>query len=139
MDLLESLYDMPEFFVEVEGVRSDKKVQSTGIRQGCPLSPYLFIMVMDCVFEIVQPVARMFCAKYFQNPNNGTATFDRVEGLGVEFSELLFADDTLLFAANGHSLDTLLWAVECVSGAYGLKLNRSKCQQISVNKAYQVH
>ena len=139
MRLLESLYAAPEFFVEVEGVKSGTRVQSTGIRQGCPLSPYLFVMVMNCVFDIVEPVAKIFCRKFFQGSKDEQVQFQHVEGLGIHFSELLFADDTLLFAEDGHSLDTLLWAVECVSGAYGLKLNRGKCQQISINKAQQVY
>ena len=50
----------------------------------------------------------------------------------LDFSELLFADDTLIFAAPGHSLDAFLWAVEAVSGVYGLALNRTKCARISL-------
>ena len=52
----------------------------------------------------------------------------------VSISELLFADDTLIFAAPGHSLDAFLWAIEAVSGVYGLKLNRSKCARISLKE-----
>ena len=51
---------------------------------------------------------------------------------GLTFSELLFADDTLIFATPGHSLEAFLWAVESVSSAYGLKLNQTKCARMSL-------
>ena len=139
VNLIKSLYDAPKFFVEVEGVKSQMETQCTGIRQGCPLSPYLFIMVMNCVFELVEPVAKLFCEHFFQNITVEGTEFRHVEGLGITFSEILFADDTLLFAESGHSVDALLWAVECGSGAFGLKLNRGKCQQLSINRAHQVY
>ena len=80
IELLESLYAAPEFFVEVEGVKSKTATQSTGIRQGCPLSPYLFVMVMNCVFEIVEPIAQIFCRKFFADTKTGQTNFQHVEG-----------------------------------------------------------
>ena len=50
----------------------------------------------------------------------------------LNISELLFADDTLIFAEPGHSFDAFLWAIEAVSGVYGLALNRNKCTRISL-------
>ena len=38
--MIMAMYNQPEFYVEIDGIKSDRKVQSTGIRQGCPLSPY---------------------------------------------------------------------------------------------------
>ena len=52
----------------------------------------------------------------------------------IDFSELLFADDTLIFAEPGCSLDAFLWAVEAVSGVYGLALNRTKCARMSLKQ-----
>ena len=53
-----------------------------------------------------------------------------MEQLGI--SELLLDDDTLIFAAPGHSFDAFLWAIEAVSAVYGLKLNREKCARLSL-------
>ena len=53
--------------------------------------------------------------------------FETFRGHDIKFTEILFADDTLLFAADGESMNRLLHTVEHVSGLFGLMLNRSKC------------
>ena len=42
-------YKKTVFFVEDDFGKSETKTQSSGIRQGCPPSPYLFVLVMTCI------------------------------------------------------------------------------------------
>eukprot|EP00975_Prorocentrum_lima_P045299 9485382-Prorocentrum_lima.AAC.1 len=49
-----SLYDSPEFTVALHGETSTPYPQARGIRQGCPLSPYLFIAVMTVIFSDIK-------------------------------------------------------------------------------------
>ena len=126
MNLVSAIYANPRFMVEVEGTKSSWKRQRSGIRQGCPLSPYLFIMIMSRVFQQVDLVKRAFCGK-LKNEN-----FRGCDMTGIDFSEILFADDTLIFAEESASLEAMLWAVESVSAAYGLRLNRTKCVILSL-------
>ena len=48
-DVIADCYRNPQFFVQDNFGCSDRKVQSSGIRQGCPLSPFLFVLVMTCI------------------------------------------------------------------------------------------
>ena len=125
VEMIRKMYENPRFYVEVDGVKSTWKKQEKGIRQGCPLSPYLFIMVMNRVFEQVNAhtdaLTNLISARNFQE----------FEMEGLKISELLFADDTLIFAQDKDSIEGLLWAVEVISGIYGLKLNKDKCVEIS--------
>ena len=56
-DVIADCYKNPQFFIKDNFGRSDKKVQSSGIRQGCPLSPYLFVLVMIGAYN--KPFLRM--------------------------------------------------------------------------------
>ena len=42
IDLIKMMYKHQEFMVETNGIKSNWKKQTGGIRQGCPMSPYLF-------------------------------------------------------------------------------------------------
>eukprot|EP00973_Karenia_brevis_P033947 4684374-Karenia_brevis.AAC.1 len=53
VEVITSLYENPTFEVEINGVKSTRKRQKRGIRQGCPLSPNLFVILMTTLFHDV--------------------------------------------------------------------------------------
>ena len=96
---------------------------NTGILQGDPLAPYLFIIVLDYALR--------------------TAIDDR-EGLTLtsrrssrhpasHLSDLDYADDIALFADTIHEAELLLHKVESASKSTGLFLNPSKTKYIHIN------
>ena len=46
INIIKSMYNGPEFRVELEGHTSKWYKQYTGISQGCPLSPFLFSILL---------------------------------------------------------------------------------------------
>lgn len=51
VSLVEMLYGDTQFKIEIEGFESEWMPQQTGIRQGCPLSPDLFLIIMTTLFH----------------------------------------------------------------------------------------
>ncbi len=54
--VVKSLYHETNFFIERNGYQSDFCRQAAGIRQGCPLSPYLFLIAMTALFHDVRTI-----------------------------------------------------------------------------------
>ena len=66
---IEALYSNPAFWTEIDKVRSSTHPQSRGIRQGCTLSPYLFIIAMSSLVEMVLQTSH----HGRRNPQHGVA------------------------------------------------------------------
>ena len=59
INLVKMLYKQPEFMVETGGKQSKWKQQKSGIRQGCPMSPYLFLIAMTAIFDDIKNIKQM--------------------------------------------------------------------------------
>ena len=50
-NVVKTIYKIPDFKTEMEGISSAWLKQETGLRQGCPLSPYHFLIVLTVIFH----------------------------------------------------------------------------------------
>ncbi|KAH9698518.1 reverse transcriptase domain-containing protein [Citrus sinensis] len=103
------------FSIVINGVVSGMIKPQRGLRQGCPLSPYLFII----------------CAEVFSNLLAQAEQKKLIQGLRfgkeVSVSHLLFADDSLIFVRAAVEDCSHLKAVfECYSRASGQIFNYQK-------------
>jgi len=121
-ELCKSLYKYKEFMVEIDGDTSEKMGQTTGIRQGCPLSPYLFILLMD-----------KLCRDIISDPE-----YPGDENTNLTFKQLLYADDTVIFSQKRNEVEKILKLFETKGLQFGLKLNYSKCVHIQINTRERV-
>jgi hypothetical protein len=94
---------------------------SHGLRQGDPLSPFLFVIVMEALSKmIIATVDRGFLSSFSVGSRPPA----------VNISHLLFADDTLIFCgANPSHLRVLLLLFKAVSG---FKVNLTKSTWVPV-------
>ncbi|KAI3356692.1 hypothetical protein L3Q82_003377 [Scortum barcoo] len=94
-----SLYDRSRSLVRIAGSKSDLFPVHVGLRQGCPLSPVLFIIFMDRI------------SRRSQGPEGVRFGNHRI-------SSLLFADDVVLLASSSQDLQHVLgwFAAECEGG-----------------------
>ena len=109
-ELIKHIYTRPKFRVSCDEGKSDFFFQRSGIRQGCPLSPYLFILVMSAMFADIK--SRLNTPK------------QREPMPGILFSEILFADDSLIFGEHTASLNKLLKEIELESAYYNTNFKR---------------
>ncbi|KAK7916392.1 hypothetical protein WMY93_012153 [Mugilogobius chulae] len=110
-----SLYDRSRSCVHIAGSKSDLFPVHAGLRQGCPLSPVLFIVFMDRI------------SRRSQGPE------------GVQFgdhriSSLLFADDVVLMASSNQDLQHALgrFAAECEAAE--MKISSSKSEAMVLDR-----
>ncbi|KAK3534617.1 hypothetical protein QTP86_016770, partial [Hemibagrus guttatus] len=109
------LYNRSRSLVRIASCKSDLFPVHVGLRQGCPLSPVLFIVFMDRISRCSQGLE------------------------GVRFGDhrislLIFADDVVLLAPSSLDLQHALrhFAAECE--AAGMRVSTSKSEAMVLNR-----
>ena len=117
MSVIRSFYVNPQFRIKDNQGNSQYYKQRAGIRQGCPLSPYLFIILMTCLLHDVHDGDKLRLRE------------QRI--VGTMTDEVLYADDAICMTQDEEAIQRLLKEIEALGHTYGLRLNRGKCEFLS--------
>ncbi|RVW33333.1 putative ribonuclease H protein [Vitis vinifera] len=88
-----------EFYERGRQILDAALVANEGLRQGDPLSPYLFVLGMEALSSLINRAVR-----------GGFLSGCRIggrEGVGIQVTHLLFADDTLVFCDDSRAMGSL--------------------------------
>jgi hypothetical protein len=101
------------------------------VRQGDPLSPFLFVLIMEAFSRMISAIySRGLISGFYV----GTMGYNR-----VEVSHLLFADYTLVFCgADASQISYLGTLLVCFEAVFGLKVNLTKSALIPVGSLEDV-
>ena len=118
LKIITSLYTNATFFTKSALGGQVTGSVGSGIRQGCPLSPYLFIMVLTVILEDVD----------WNLLSGGVAT--NTWSVLRPVDDLEYADDTLLLSLTTAQLQAILTALETQAALYGMYLNCTKTEML---------
>ena len=91
---------------------TDPRIQRAGIRQGCPLSPYLLIMLMTVIMYDAEKGLTEQELEIVENSK-----------LHKQVScKLFYAGDTIIMAQTAEAAEIILHRTEVESHKYALKL-----------------
>jgi hypothetical protein len=99
------------------GETSARHRQLSGICQGCPLSPFLFVIVMTVLMD----VARAQLGQESQEAIGQNRLYD-----------ILYADDTIILGTSAPCVAELALAIERAGAQFGMSLHWGKTQALSV-------
>ncbi|PNX73125.1 ribonuclease H [Trifolium pratense] len=118
VNIIQHCITSPSFKILWNDDKTDTFTPTRGIRQGDPLSPYLFFICMD---RLSHMIADQVEARYWKPM--------RACRYGPQISHLLFANDLLLFAeASIEQAHCILNCLDIFCKASGQKINSQKTE-----------
>jgi len=109
---IELLYTNVSSCVTNNGHASEFFPVTRGIRQGCPISAMLFIMIVELL------------ANYLKSSDN-------IKGIDIDDESFIItqlADDTTLFLQDINSITNAMYVLDSFYECSGLRLNKQKCE-----------
>ena len=115
--LIEECLSTASFSISINGALGGFFNSTKGIRQGDPLSPYLFVLAMECLSRLL--TARFDAGNIGYHP--------RTEN--VKISHLMFADDVMIFFdGSSNSLHGIAECLDDFASWSGLSMNTTKTE-----------
>ncbi|WKA08526.1 hypothetical protein VitviT2T_026242 [Vitis vinifera] len=120
-----------KFSLLVNGSPSGFFQSTRGLRQGDPLSPYLFVIAMEVFSSMMRrAISGGYLAGWKVSGGRGE---------GMHISHLLFADDTLVFCEDSPDEMTYLsWLLMWFEACSGLRINLEKSEIIPVGRVLNI-
>ena len=118
LEFIKNVYQNRQFFVQDMGQQSKYRAHFHGISQGCPLSPFLFVMLMTVIMHDAT-------SKLQNSFGNVLATLLCVQ-------DLMYANDTLLIDHSPASVQKYMDVVISTGEEYGLQINWFKVDLLGV-------
>ena len=112
---IETIYKKANCSIKMHTGTSPRFDLGCGIRQGCPVSPYLFLICAQLLSDFIK-----------QSPLKGISIADRE----IIISQL--ADDTSVFLKNATQVSIAVNRISVFSRASGLHLNLNKCELLPI-------
>ena len=124
---IEACISLVQFSVLVNSSLEGFFSSSKGYWQGDPLSPLLFLLIMEVLSRMLRKVEVAGLIWGFSVGGNATE--------GLRISHLLFADDTILFCdADLDQLSYIRIVLSCFKAVTGLRVNMAKSEMVPVGE-----
>ena len=118
INLLKSLYSHSRGCVRVYDSLSPEFTTKSGVRQGCPISPFLFNFVIDSPPETA----------FSLSPHSGVQLLP-----GGTVSDLEYVDDVVLLSEDPGSLQDLLCSLDKSAAMFRVRFVLLKCKVVLQN------
>ena len=120
VDMIRAIYTARKFLVRDAGSTSGWHPQHYGICQGCPLSPFLFVLVMTVLLHDAKE-------KVATQSDDSVAVLPE-----LLVRDLVYADDTLIVDVESSGAQSFMEAIGEAGMEYGLSFNWSKLEALPV-------
>ena len=111
LNIIKAIYSKPVANIKLNGEKLEAIPLKSGTRQGCPLSPYLFNIVLEVLARAIRQQRK-------------------IEGIQIGKEEVklsLFADDMIVYISDPkNSTRELLNLINSFSAVAGYKINSNK-------------